>query len=244
MKKQLQLFVWVWVAISLGLAGCSREGVHGLPGKHLPSVSNKVTQVFYTSAAELAATYDKNNTASQTLHDEIYNLYQQGKWGELETIFSQNNLNGGWPPSNGGFNIKDNIPLKKGMCFDRYSGAVGNYTGTGVPILGGNFTCPVIRNKTYSFGQRALNKAENQYDFYFRIEIMKDLPFMGQEASIIPWFKQPGLGKQVMWKIPIDTSTGYPTTWNKLAEEGFIKITIISSPSGKYSQLAGTVISS
>ncbi|WGL74028.1 hypothetical protein [Elizabethkingia miricola] len=45
-----------------------------------------------------------------------------------------------------------------------------------------------------------------------------------------------------MWKIPLDRATGFPKTWNKLAEEGYIKITIKKSPSGKYNNLVGTVI--
>jgi hypothetical protein len=45
-----------------------------------------------------------------------------------------------------------------------------------------------------------------------------------------------------MWKIPIDITTGYQKTWNKLAQEGYVKITIKKSPSGKYTNLVGTVI--
>jgi len=38
----------------------------------------------------------------------------------------------------------------------------------------------------YSFGQRALNQAENAYDFYYEIEILKELPFKGQTGDVIP----------------------------------------------------------
>ena len=51
-----------------------------------------------------------------------------------------------------------------------------------------------------------------------------------------------GNGKQTQWKIPIDPLTGYPKTWNKLSEEGFVKITIKSSPNGSYSNMVGKVI--
>jgi hypothetical protein len=114
--------------------------------------------------------------------------------------------------------------------------------GTGTPNLGGNFTSPMPNGNSYTFGQRALNQAENAYDFHYEIEILNDLPFKGQTGEIIPWFNQVGGGMQTMWKIPIDPATGYPKTWNKLAQEGHIKITIKNSPSGKYNNLVGTVI--
>jgi hypothetical protein len=108
--------------------------------------------------------------------------------------------------------------------------------------LGGNFTSPILNGNNYSFAQRALNQAENTYDFYYEIEILNDLPFKGQTSEIIPWFNQIGGGKQTMWKILIDPETGYAKTWNKLAQEGHIKITIKNSPNGKYNNLIGTII--
>lgn len=94
----------------------------------------------------------------------------------------------------------------------------------------------------YTFAERALNQPENKYDFYYQIDVLNALPFKSQTADIIPWFNQVGNGKQTMWKIPIDINTGFPKTWNKLASEGYIKITIKKSPSGKYPNLEGTVI--
>lgn len=202
-----------------------------------------VKTVFYKSANEFAATYDTGGTVDQTTRDYVFGLYKQGKWGELEALFKVNNLNGGWPPANGGYNIVDDVPFQAGQKYDRYSGAVGNYTGTGVPTLGGSFTSPIINGYTYTFSQRALNQPENAYDFYYEIEVLNNLlPFKSQTADVIPWFGQVGGGKQTMWKIPIDVTTGYQKTWNKLAQEGYVKITIKKSPSGKYNSLAGTVI--
>jgi hypothetical protein len=43
-----------------------------------------------------------------------------------------------------------------------------------------------------------------------------------------------------MWNIP--KVGNYPKTWNMLAEEGFIKITIKSSPSGNFPNLVNTII--
>ncbi|REC42900.1 glycohydrolase toxin TNT-related protein [Chryseobacterium pennipullorum] len=205
--------------------------------------SNPVKIVFYKNADELAATYDPNGTVNTTIRNQAYDLYKNGEWSKLETLFKANSLNGGWPPANGGYNIVDDVPFQMGQKFDRYSGAVGNYTGTGVPTLGGSFTSPIINGYVYTFTQRALNQEENKYDFYYEIDVVNNaLPFKSQTADIIPWFNQAGNGKQTMWKIPIDITTGYQKTWNKLAEEGYVKITIKKSPSGKYNNLVGTVI--
>jgi hypothetical protein len=205
--------------------------------------TNEVTHVFYKNADELAATYDAAGAVNQTIRNQAFDLYKQGKWSELEALFKNNNLNGGWPPANGGFNIVDDVPFTAGQKFDRYSGAVGSYNGTGIPTLGGNFTSPIINGYVYTFSQRALNQPENAYDFYYEIEVLNNsLPFKGQTADVIPWFNQVGKGKQTMWKIPIDPNTGYQKTWNKLAEEGYIKVTIKKSPSGHYNNLVGTVI--
>ncbi|WP_137904075.1 glycohydrolase toxin TNT-related protein [Chryseobacterium sp. 2VB] len=206
-------------------------------------INPDVTTVFYKNADELAVTYDSNNSVSQAIRNQVYDLYKRGKWSELESLFKANNLNGGWPPANGGYNIVDDVPFKVGQKFDRYSGAVGSYNGAGVPTLGGSFTSPIINGYVYTFTQRALNQPEDKYDFYYEIDVLNNsMQFKTQTADIIPWFSQAGKGKQTMWKIPIDINTGYQKTWNKLAEEGYIKITIKRSPSGKYPNLAGTVI--
>ncbi|CAH0203019.1 TNT domain-containing protein [Chryseobacterium sp. WG14] len=205
--------------------------------------TNPVKIVFYKNADDFALTYDAPGAVNQTIRNQAFDLYKQGKWNELEALFKANSLNGGWPPANGGYNIVDNVPILAGQKFDRYSGAVGNYDGTGVPTLGGSFTSPIINGYVYTFTQRALNQPENKYDFYYEIDVLNNLlSFKSQTADIIPWFNQAGNGKQTMWKIPIDIATGYPKTWNKLAEEGYIKVTIKKSPSGKYNNLVGTVI--
>lgn len=204
--------------------------------------TGNVTHVFYKNADELAATYDATGAVSSSVRNFIFDLYKQGKWSDLEAFFSANNLNGGWPPANGGYNIVDDIPIVAGQKFDRYGGAVGNYDGTGNPTLAGSFTSPILNGYVYTFTQRALNQPEDKYDFYYEIDVLNSLPFKSQTADIIPWFSQAGNGKQTMWKIPVDPTTGYQKTWNKLAEEGYIKITIKKSPSGKFNNLAGTVI--
>lgn len=218
-------------------AGCSSDD--DVSESRIPPVMT----LFYQNADALAKTYDPSGKVSPSLRNEIFDLYKQGNWTSLEALFKNNNLNGGWPPANGGYNIIDNIPFYAGQKFDRYSGAVGSYSGTGTPILGGSFTSPIVDGYRYTFSQRALNMPEKSYDFYYEIDVMNNLlPFTGQLADVIPWFGQVGCGTQMMWKIPIDPMTGYQKTWNKLAQEGYIKVTIIKSPSGKYNNLSGTVI--
>lgn len=235
MKKLLNYISFL--SVVLFSVACSSSTIED---ENAPS---EVTTVFYKNADELAATYDPSNTVNQSLRNQIYDLYKQGKWSELGSVFKVNNLNGGWPPANGGYNIVDNTDFTAGQKYDRYSGAIGTYSGTGAPTLGGNFTSPIINGYVYTFAQRALNKPENAYDFYYEIEVLNNLlPFKGQSADIIPWFGQVGKGKQTMWKIPLDPSTGYTKTWNKLAQEGYIKVTIKRSPSGNYPSAVGMVI--
>ncbi|WP_106915735.1 glycohydrolase toxin TNT-related protein [Chryseobacterium aurantiacum] len=234
--KHLFKYIFFFTIASFSIA-CSSDRED-----EIENTPNPVKIVFYKNADELAATYDTNNTVNQTIRNQAYDLYKQGKWKELEALFKANNLNGGWPPANGGFNIVDEVPILAGQKYDRYSGAI-NYSGSGTPTLGGSFTSPIINGYVYTFTERALNQEENKYDFYYEIDVLNNaLPFKSQTADIIPWFNQTGNGKQTMWKIPIDITTGFQKTWNKLAEEGYVKITIKKSPSGKYNNLVGTVI--
>ncbi|WP_109097454.1 fibronectin type III domain-containing protein [Aquimarina sp. AU58] len=202
-----------------------------------------VTTVFFKNVDEFAATFDKTGTVNQTVRKQAFDLYKKGKWGELEDLFNKHSLNDGWPPAKGGYNIVDNVPIKKGQKFDRYGGAFGN-TPNGNPNLGGSFTSPVNNNKPYNFGQRALDKTRDKFDFYYEIEVLKDLSFTSQNADVIPWFSYIGGGKQALWDIPKNPNSadGHSYTLSELAEMGLIKITIKDSPNGKYSELINTVI--
>lgn len=233
------LFNYIFVlAIAFSSIACNSDREEEIDG-----TNGGVTHVFYKTADEFAATYDPAGAVNQTIRNQAFDLYKLGKWSDLEALFKTNNLNGGWPPANGGYNIYDDIPFQAGQKFDRYSGAVGSYNGTDIPTLGGSFTSPIINGYVYTFSQRALNQAEDKYDFYYEIDVLNNaLPFKSQVADVIPWFNQAGGGKQTMWKIPIDVTTGYQKTWNKLAAEGYVKVTIKRSPSGKYTNLVGTVI--
>lgn len=233
------LFKYIlFLSVTLSSVGCSSDR-----DEEVVEVKSPVTTVFYKNADEFALTYDTSGAVNATIRNQAFDLYKQGKWSELEILFKANNLNGGWPPANGGYNIVDEVSITAGQKFDRYSGAIGSYNGTGIPNLGGSFTSPIINGYVYTFTQRALNQEENKYDFYYEIDVLNNLlSFKSQTADVIPWFGQAGNGKQTMWKISIDPATGFQKTWNKLAQEGYIKVTIKKSPSGKYNNLAGTVI--
>ena len=190
---------------------------------------------FFRNANDLGETYDTFNKLSKTVRGEAFNYYKQQKWDKLEQLFKTYKLK--WPPADGGYNIIYNVSLKKGMKFDRYGNAIKETLKGETPILAGEFTSPIINGKRYSFSQRALNKLESEYDFYYEIEIIKDIPFSGDSADIIPWFNQIGKGKQMKWNIPINPKTNFPKTWNELVREGYIRVIIKDSPSGKYKYL-------
>ena len=204
-------------------------------------VVGEVGNVFYKNTDEFAATFDPNKKVSSTIRGQAFNYYKQGEWKKLEKLFRDNNLNGGWPPAYGGYNIIDNVPIKKGMKFDRYQTEGFGIDSKGNPILRGSYTSP-IEEFSYSYAKRALEGEENKYDLFYEIEVLKDLPFTTVDADVIPWHGHVGGGKQNYWKTPIDSGTGYPKTWNKLAEEGYIRIIIKKSPSGKYQSEVGKVI--
>lgn len=242
MKKPLS-FLTIGVVSMLIVATSCNSTPEDVAIDEVETPIKKEVKPFFSSAKDFAKSFDKDEKLGEKLVNESFALYNEHKWAALEALFNKGTLNDGWPPANGGFNIVPNISLVKGQEYDRYSGAVAWSTDS-VPQLGGQFTSPVIDDSPYSFGQRALNKPENDYDFYYEIEVMKELPFKAQNADVIPWFGQPGLGKQTMWEIPVDTTGagGYPYTWNQLAEMGYIKVTIKSSPSGKYDKYVNTVI--
>ena len=75
---------------------------------------------------------------------------------------------------------------------------------------------------------------ESSYDLYYEIEILEELPFTGELADIIPWHGYEGLGEQMKFGFPTEWGRD---TWAKLIREDKVRITIKSSPSGKYDVL-------
>ncbi|MCV9926829.1 fibronectin type III domain-containing protein [Flavobacterium sp. LS1R49] len=217
----------------------------------------KVVDELFTNQKAFEGTLNNRFTNIEkipsSVRGEVWNYYKQQKWDKLESLFKEYKINLQvvqidpktkieiiWPPANGGFN-KSIVSLSKGK-HDRY-GAVYKIEN-GVPILTGTFTSPMENGNSYSFSQRALNLTENKYDVYYEIEILKPLPFQGEKTTIIPWFKElggVGGGQQIMWRTDKDVD-GYSKSMTKLSEEGFIKITIKSSPNNKYPELVNKTI--
>ena len=124
------------------------------------------------------------------------------------------------------------------MKFDRYQENCRLATDCS-PIIEGSYTSPMnASGKSYSYGELALQAAENKNALYYEIEILDDLPIKGELADVIPWHGQVGGGKQMRFKFD-----GVVENFDWLVNNGFIKITIKNSPNGTYSKYIGTVIS-
>ncbi|MCJ1810204.1 hypothetical protein [Flavobacterium covae] len=204
----------------------------------LSSEERNVPIPFLDSQQKFEQTVDVSNLPKH-LRSLAYQYYKKANnenklhlWQRLEEIFKEYKINGNWPPYNGGYNIESGVSLQKYKKYDRFANPIGNWDGVGEPLLGGNFTSPIINDQPFDFSSRALNIPESNYTFYYEIEILEDLGFDGELADVIPWFGYKGQGKQMKWNIPKDPATGRPKTWNKLAEEGKVKITIKDIPNG------------
>lgn len=69
----------------------------------------------------------------------------------------------------------------------------------------------------------------------YETEVLKPLPFMGEQATIIPWHGHEGNGTQTKMLFPPHDPAikDYPWSWERLQREGYINITCKNSPSGK-----------
>lgn len=204
------------------------------------TATNKKPKYEKITLDEFAATVDsfKNGNRPDDAK-RAYKLWKNEKWAELEALFKTLNIK--WPPMNGGYDIIDSVAFVKGQKFDRYGNA-WQYNGTGVPSLGGSFTSPILDGKTFEFDQRALDRPAEAYDFYYEIEILQDLPFTSQYATVIPWFGKVGGAQQNMWYIPTNPATGRSYTYTEMAQQGWIKITIKANPNGKFPANVNTTI--
>ena len=196
------------------------------------SREEEVPKLFFDTQKKFEETVNTSQLPKH-LRALVYQYYKKANsenkphlWKRIEEIFSEYNINRKFPPCNGGYNIRDKVNISEFTKYDRYCNPIGNWDGTSAPILGGSFTSPIVNGKPFDFSSRALNLSENEYKIYFEIEVLEDTGLTGQLADVIPWFNQKGQGKQMMWNLPKDPTTNYPKTWNQLAEEGKIRITI------------------
>ena len=176
----------------------AHEAVKGLTAGPKPTPPTWVE--FIESVAEF------KGGARPELARQSHDLFVEGKWTQLETLFERNNLNGKWPP-NRGFMAEREITLKakNKTVFDRYGGyndrETGEFTDKGV------FAAP----EKVPFEQRGLQEATKDKP-YNRYQVIKDIPGV-KEGPAIPWFGQPGKG--IQYELP--------KSINDLINEGYIK---------------------
>ncbi len=143
------------------------------------------------------------NGANAQIADQAWSLWMQQKWGELETLFKNNNINydasidNVWPPMSGFSSITEsqNGYQLNNKVFDRFQKQNS---------LGGGYASPVPNNSVYSLPSRALGV---NYDdlielgqdyYYFKFKIINapsELKFTYGEAA--PWFGEMGGAIQI-----------------------------------------------
>lgn len=144
--------------------------------------------------------------ARPELARQSHDLFVEGKWTELQTLFERNNINGGWPPNRGFIsNRTTTLRVKDEVVFDRYGGYEDRETGEFIDK--GTFAAP----DNVPFGERALPEATKAKP-YNRYQVIKDIPDV-KEGSANPWFGQPGKG--IQYELPKGV--------NQLLAEGYIK---------------------
>ncbi|RZJ57627.1 MAG: DUF4237 domain-containing protein, partial [Hymenobacter sp.] len=125
--------------------------------------------------------------ARPELARQAHDLYMEGRWKELETLFDRNGINDRWPPNRGFIKVSETT-LKENYVFDRYGGYIDRETGEFVDK--GTFVAP----KDVPFPERALPEITKSKQYY-RYQVLKDIPGVKQ-GEAIPWFGQPGGGTQ------------------------------------------------
>ena len=141
--------------------------------------------------------------ARPELARQAHDLFLEQKWGELQALFKGHNINGGYPPNDGFISTKT-VTLEPGTTFDRFG---GYRTPKGEFKDGGKFVAPDdVPFEGRALPESALGKERHKY------EVLKPIPDV-KEGKAIPWFEQPGKGKQYKLEDSIDD----------LKEAGYIK---------------------
>jgi hypothetical protein len=178
---------------------------------------------FFNSIDDFANTFDKGKQLSQYIRSQAFDLYKEQNWSKLEQLFDVNNINGKWPPANGGFNTVK-VSLKKGQIFDRYQYQAKIDPLTNEINYTGGYASPIDNGKVLDFESRALKGVETDYDLYYKVEIIRDFDFEVEQGNVIPWWGHSGKGKQIALpegKLIQDLIN---------APNPYIKITPIKSP--------------
>ncbi|UUA71160.1 TNT domain-containing protein [Cellvibrio sp. QJXJ] len=136
------------------------------------------------------------------LSEQAYAMYTKEQWNELEALFNDNNLNGGWPPNRGAISTSE-ITLQIDTQIDRYGGFIDRNTGQFRDF--GTF----VSYKGEPFENRALppdTKSKTMKSY----TVVKPIPKVNA-GKAIPWFNQAGLGTQLETPLTIEdlVSKGY-----------------------------------
>jgi hypothetical protein len=160
--------------------------------KTMGSVSGPVVEVgtaIVSSMEEFTDSYDPSDTLSVKTHELAYRYFKSADWPALEKLFTDEKINGGWPPNRGFVSIRTET-LKAGVEIDRY----GGYTADGQFHDKGNFVSPMGA----SFGSRALPPSAKNKP-YTKYVVKKDIPNV-KAGEAIPWFGEPGMG--IQYELP------------------------------------------
>ena len=129
---------------------------------------------------------------------QAHDLFVAGKWTQLETLFKQNNLNGGWPPSRGAIATRE-VELPANAEFDRYGGYIDPKTGKFKDS--GAF----VAREDVPFPKRALPESYSDPKVKPKTTYRVLKPIKGvKEGEAVPWFGQPGKGTQYELPAGVD----------------------------------------
>lgn len=136
------------------------------------------------------------------LSEQAYEMYTKEQWSELEVLFSDNNLNSGWPPNRGAISTSE-ITLPIDTRIDRYGGFIDKNTGQFRDL--GTF----VSYSGEPFENRAL-PADTKTKTLKSYTVLKPIPKVNA-GKAIPWFNQAGLGTQLETPLTIEdlVSKGY-----------------------------------
>lgn len=171
----------------------------------------------------IATVGDFAGGAKQDLAKQAYKLWGEEKWSELEKLFKDNNLNGGWPPFNGAKSI-GKIEMSSqlvGKVFDRFQ--VGKYADG----LGGGFASPVLNSNegvadlVFTYDSRALASKIQEGTYYYKFKIKDEVPGLFFEyGEAIPWFGYMGTADQVKSSLKFNDILSHIEIIEKLKFEG------------------------
>lgn len=164
-----------------------------------------------TNFEKFVASVRDNFEASHAHAHESFYYFKNGKWGELEALFKNNNLNGFWPPNEGFISISKTETGSQlaGRQFDRFQGTGG---------INGSFASPVyanedIENLFFTYDSRALKHDIREGTQYVLFELKSTVPshLKFEYGEIIPWFGKQGLGDQIKSSINFAELTDHIT---------------------------------